>query len=441
MVNPNGPLPQSGGEAKAGNTGASENSVTLSASVRAREALPSPIRKLTPLADRAKADGVHIYHLNIGQPDLAAPDSLLEGIARYSDPILPYAPSQGIGETIEAWQAYYAHLGIHLERNQLLVTTGGSEALLFALMAVADPGDEVIVFEPTYANYFGFANMTSVSIVPVTLSPETGYHLPPDDEIEAKITPRTRAMIVTTPGNPTGTVFSYAELERLAALAERRGLFLISDETYREIVFDASPDMSAFKLERAQDRIIVVDSVSKRFSATGARIGCISSRHPDVMEGVLRFAQARLSAPTVEQLAIVPLLHNARPYTDALAQVYRGRRDVLYAALREIPGLHLREPEGAFYMFAVLPIDDGERFASWLLSDFRLDRETVMVSPGDGFYSTPGLGTHEVRFAYVLDEAALLRSTTILRAALDVYPGRQPVDIARQPVSAGSKEG
>jgi aspartate aminotransferase len=422
------------------------------ASTRAREALPSPIRKLTPLADRARAEGVSIYHLNIGQPDIRMPEALMEGITAYSRSsdgragLLPYAPSQGIRETVEAWQAYYAQLGVALERDQLLVTTGGSEALLFAMMAVADPGDEIIVFQPTYANYFGFARMTSIDIVPVTLHSDDGYHLPADNVIEAQITPRTRALLIATPGNPTGTVFSYEELERLATIAERHGLFLISDETYREIVFDAPPDMSVLKsltpagrLETASDRMIVVDSVSKRFSATGARIGCLASRHEGVMEGVLRFAQARLSAPTVEQYAIIPLLRNPRPYTDALTEVYRRRRDVIYAALREIPGVRVRKPEGAFYVFATLPIDDGERFASWLLTDFRLagsagsgaNGETVMVSPGDGFYVTPDQregettrpGVHEVRFAYVLEEAALLRSMTILREALRVYPG------------------
>jgi aspartate aminotransferase len=393
------------------------------ASRRAQEALPSPIRKLTPLADRAKAQGVHILHLNIGQPDLRSPEVLMEGIRRYESALLPYAPSQGIAETIDAWQEYYRHVGVELERSQLLVTAGGSEALLFAMMAIADPGDEIIVFEPTYANYFGFAGMTSVNIVPVTLSPHDGYHLPSMEAIEARITPRTRALLFTTPGNPTGAVFSYAELEMLSEVAARHGLFLVSDETYREIVFEGARDMSMFKVEATAGQTIVVDSVSKRFSATGARIGCLSSRHSGVMEGVLRFAQTRLSAPTVEQHALVPLLREPRAYTDTLADIYQRRRDVIYGALESIPGVEVRKPEGAFYVFAVLPIDDGERFASWLLTDFRKGGETLMITPGDGFYFTPGMGKQEVRFAYVLEEEALHRAMTILRQALRVYPG------------------
>ncbi|HLJ67152.1 MAG TPA: pyridoxal phosphate-dependent aminotransferase [Chloroflexota bacterium] len=397
------------------------------ASLRAREALPSPIRKLTPLADRAKSQGVHIHHLNIGQPDLRTPAPLLDGIRQYDSLLLPYAPSQGVAETVAAWQEYYARLGIALERNQLLVTTGGSEALLFAMMAVADPGDEIIVLEPTYANYFGFARMTDVRIVPVTLRPDDGYHLPDPASIEARITARTRALLVTSPGNPTGTVFSRDELEMLVDIATRHGLFLVSDETYREIVFEGARDTSMLKIPGAEEQTVVVDSVSKRFSATGARIGCLVSRHAGFMDGVLRFAQARLSTPTVEQRAIIPLLRDSRTYTDPLADIYRGRRDVVYGALSAMPGVRVRRPEGAFYIFAVLPIDDGERFASWLLTDFRLDGETLMIAPGDGFYVTPGLGKHEARFAYVLDEATLARAMTILNEALRAYPGAEEV--------------
>lgn len=400
----------------------------VAASARAREALPSPIRKLTPLAEGARARGTRVYHLNIGQPDISAPEALMAGIREFHSDLLPYAPSQGLPETVAAWQEYYAGLGVEFERDQLLVTTGGSEALLFALMAVADPGDEIITFEPSYANYFGFARMTSLQIVPVTLDARTGYHLPAAADIEARINPRTRALLFTTPGNPTGTVFSYAELEVLSEIARRHGLFLISDETYREIVFEGDRTMSMMKVAATRDRTIVVDSVSKRFSATGARVGCLASPHPGVMEGVLRFAQARLASPTVEQRALVPLLQNSATYTDPLAAEYRRRRDVVYGALLDIPGVQVSKPEGAFYVFAVLPIDDGERFASWLLTDFQLDGETLMIAPGDGFYCTPGLGKQEVRFAYVLQERDLTRAMTILREALRVYPGSKRED-------------
>jgi aspartate aminotransferase len=395
----------------------------VNASARAREALPSPIRKLTPLADRAKAEGVQIYHLNIGQPDIHMPEALMAGIQQYNSRILPYAPSQGLPETVEAWRLYYAQHGIEFQNSQLLVTNGGSEALLFAMMAVADAGDEIIVFEPTYPNYFGFARMSDITIVPVTLSADDGYHLPEIEAIEAKITPRTRALLFTSPGNPTGAVYSYEELGRLSEIARRHDLFLISDETYREIVFDGDRSMSMLKVSETAGQTIIVDSVSKRFSATGARIGCIASRHDGVMDGVMRFAQARLSAPTVEQRAIVPLLQNPKPITDPLADTYRSRCDVVYSAISAMPGTRVRRPEGAFYILAGLPVDDGDRFASWLLSDFRLDGETLMIAPGDGFYSTPGAGTHEVRIAFVLEESALQRAMTILREALGAYPG------------------
>lgn len=393
------------------------------ASARARGALASPMRKLSPLADQAAAEGVRIYHLNIGQPDIATPPALLEGIQRYEAQILPYAPSQGLPETVAAWQAYYRQLGIELGRNELLVTTGGSEAVMFAIMAVADPGDEVLLFEPTYANYFGFARMADVHPVAVPSRPEDGYHLPSAQEIEAAITPRTRAIIITNPGNPTGTVYSYAELEMLSDIAARRGLFIISDETYREIVFDGPRDMSMVKVERTAGQTIVVDSLSKRFSATGARIGCLVSKHPEAMSGILRFAQARLAAPTVEQRAVIPLLRNPGPYVDPLVEEYRRRRDVVIGALREMPGVVVREPEGAFYVLATLPIDDCERFASWLLTDFRLEGETLMVAPGQGFYQTLDMGLREVRFAFVLEERALQRAMNILREALRAYPG------------------
>ncbi|MBV9279501.1 MAG: pyridoxal phosphate-dependent aminotransferase [Chloroflexi bacterium] len=392
-------------------------------STRAREALPSPMRKLAPLAGRALADGVGIYHLNIGQPDIPIPRGILEGIQQFSSSVLPYAPSQGLAETVEAWRAYYAQLGVELAADQLLVTTGGSEAVLFALMAVADPGDEVLVFEPTYANYFGFARMASVGIRAVATRPEDGYHLPAAREIEAQITPHTRALLFTTVGNPTGTVYTHDELEMLGDIAIRHGLFLISDETYREIVFEGPGDTSMLKLEATAERTIVVDSLSKRFSVTGARIGCLASRHAGAMDGILRFAQARLAAPTVEQRAVIPLLRRPRTYTDQLVATYRRRRDVVYGALSEMPGVLVHRPEGAFYVFAVLPIDDCERFARWLLTDFRLDGETLMVAPGEGFYLTPGMGRREVRFAYVLEEDALRRAMALLREALRTYPG------------------
>lgn len=393
------------------------------ASVRAQNAIPSPMRKLAPLAERAADQGTQIYHLNIGQPDLSAPASLLDGIRQFDGSVLPYAPSHGLPETVEAWRSYYSNIGLDFEPNELLVTSGGSEAILFSILAVADPGDEIVVFEPTYANYLGFASMASVKINAVTSRPEDGYHLPPRSEIEARITRRTKALLFSSPGNPTGTVYSYEELMTLSDIATQNGLFLISDETYREIVFEGARDMSMLKVKGSADRTIIVDSLSKRFSATGARVGCLASRHPGVMDGVLRFAQARLSAPTVEQRAVVPMLHDASSYTTGLATIYKGRRDVVFNALQQMPGVLVRRPEGAFYIFAVLPIDDCDRFARWLLTDFRLDGETLMLAPGGGFYVTEGMGRQEVRLAFVLEEGALTRAMVVLQEALQVYPG------------------
>jgi len=397
----------------------------LSASTRARDSIPSPMRKLTALAEAAVASGVRIYHLNIGQPDIYAPETVLEGVRDYDSRLLPYAPSQGLPETLDAWRAYYAGIGLEFERSDLLVTVGGSEAIMFALMAVADPGDEVMVFEPTYANYFGFAHMASAGVVPVTARADDGYRLPPTRDIEAVITKRTRAIIVTNPGNPTGTVYDYDELSRLVDIAAQHELFVIADETYREIVFNGPNDMSVLKVPGAAERTILVDSLSKRFSATGARIGCLASHHRGVMEGVQRFAQARLAVATVEQRAMIPILLQPTEYTTALTETYRRRRDVVYGRLRQMPGVHVTEPEGAFYILATLPIDDSERFSRWLLTDFRSGGETVMVAPGEGFYSTPGMGRHEVRLAFVLEEKALDRAMTLLQEALRAYPGAE----------------
>jgi aspartate aminotransferase len=395
------------------------------ASVRAREALPSPVRMLMPLANRAIAEGVKIYHLNIGQPDLPTPPAIMDRIHDFTGMQLAYAPSQGLSETVDAWRTYYGNVGLEVETDDLLVTSGGSEAILFALMAVADPGDEIIVFDPSYANYFGFARMACVNPVPVVTRAEDGFHLPSAIEIESKITSRTRAILFASPGNPTGTLYSYDELDILSEIAVRHGLFLISDETYREIVYNGPRNMSTLKIARSADQTIVVDSVSKRFSATGARIGCVICRHAAAMEGMNRFAQARLSSPSVEQYAVVPLLQNSHSYTTELAAEYRRRRDTVCGTLQDMRGVYSRPPEGAFYIQAVLPIDDGVRFASWLLSDFRSGSETVMIAPGDGFYATPGLGKREARIAFVLDATSLHRAMMILNEALVAYPGAQ----------------
>jgi aspartate aminotransferase len=391
---------------------------------RGRTAPPSPVRKLTPFASAAEARGVSVLHVNIGQPDIPTPRPILDAIRAYDDEVLPYAPSRGYPEALSAWSAYYHAQSFDVDPDQLIVTTGGSEALWFAFMAVADEGEEIIVFEPTYANYFGFAASTGVQPVAVPSHPEDGFHLPSVTAIEASISPRTRAICLCNPNNPTGTVYSRGEVEALINLAVKHDLFLISDETYRELVFDGATctGVLSFDAPEIARRTIVVDSVSKRFSATGARVGCLVSRNPDVMDAVGRFAQARLSTPTVEQLAVVPMLNNPIEYTTWLRGVYENRRNVVFERLHTV-GLRCQKPEGAFYVMVDLPVDDCDDFAMWLLSDFQRDGETVMIAPGAGFYFTPGAGTSQARLAYVLNEERLGRAVDLLGHALSVYPG------------------
>lgn len=390
---------------------------------RAQAVPASPIRGLAPLAAETAKRGIHIYHVNIGQPDLPAPREILEAIRPTGDGIIPYAPSHGIPETVEAWCRYYATLGIDFEPRDVVVTTGGGEAIGFALIAVADPGDEILILDPTYASYLGFAASGNVRLVPVPAQPPR-YGFPSAAELERHVTPRTRAIVVINPNNPTGTVYTRDELEGVVELADRHGLFLISDETYRELVFDGREHVSALDFSGMEDRVILVDSVSKRFSATGIRVGCVASRNRDVSSAMLRLAMARLSSPTIEQLAAIPLLENPTPYTSWVQSVYQSRRDVAYAALQRIPGVEVAQPEGAFYVMPQLPVDDATTFASWLLTDFQRDGETVMVAPGPGFYVTPGMGRQEVRLAYVLNEQRLERAIELLGEAVVEYGAR-----------------
>lgn len=400
-----------------------------SISRRATSIPASPIRGLAPLAAEIKAKGVHIYHVNIGQPDLAAPPEILEAIKPPVDGVIPYAPSQGLPETVTAWCDYFATVGVQYEPQDVVVTTGGGEAIGFALVAVADPGDEVLIFDPTYASYLGFAAASNVTLVPVPVAPPD-YHLPPPEEIERYITPRTRAIVVINPSNPTGTVYTREELTSVMDLARRHNLFVISDETYRELTFDGREHVSAMHFPGMEESVIMVDSISKRFSATGLRVGCVASRNQEVSGAMLRLAQARLSSPTVEQEAAVPLLRNPGAYTAWLRDVYQSRRDATYDAILRIPGATVAKPEGAFYVMVTLPIADANDFGRWLLSDFQRDGETVMVAPGPGFYVTPNRGTAEVRLAYVLNEEHLRRAVELLGEALSVYPRRLETAVA-----------
>jgi aspartate aminotransferase len=391
---------------------------------RRAEAIPaSPIRKLTPLAAETAARGITVYHVNIGQPDLPAPPEILAEIKPPESGVLPYAPSTGQPETVRAWCRYYATLGHDLSLRDVLVTTGGGEAIGFAMMAATDPGDEILIFDPTYASYLGFAAGSNINLVPVA-TPPPDYHLPSKESIESAITPRTRAIVLINPGNPTGTVFTREEVALVMEIAQRHNLFVISDETYRELVFDDREHVSALEFPAMADAVIIVDSVSKRFSATGLRVGCVVSKNHEVMAAVLRMAMARLSSPTVEQLASIPLLENPKGYTDWLREEYQRRRDVTYETLRQIPGVSVACPEGAFYVMACLPVPDTNLFARWLLTDFQRDGETVMVAPGSGFYVTPGLGGSEVRIAYVLAENKLRRAVELLGEALAAFPER-----------------
>jgi aspartate aminotransferase len=379
---------------------------------------------LAPLAAAARAAGKTIYALNIGQPDIATPRVILDRLKDYDAALIPYGPSQGLPEFIEALRVYYRGVGVDVARDDIFVTTAGSEALLFAFGAVCDPGEEILVFEPFYTNYNGFAALVGVVPVPVTTRAEDGYHLPPRDAIEAKIGPRTRAVLICSPNNPTGTVYTDAEMALLASICRDRGLYLIADEVYREFVYGGAKHHSALTLPGLESQVIVVDSVSKRYSLCGVRVGNIVSRNRELMEAILRFGQARLCPPTLGQYACTALTEIPDDYIPGVVATYEKRRDVVFAALAAIPGVFCLKPEGAFYLCARLPVDDANTFAEFLLRDFDLDGETVALAPADGFYATPGLGGSEVRIAYVLEEGKLRRAMTILEKALGAYPNR-----------------
>jgi aspartate aminotransferase len=394
--------------------------MTRPISERARLMPASPIRKLAPLADDARRRGIHVYHLNIGQPDIPTPEPMRRRLLNVPE-IFAYTPSGGTPEYLAALEAYYARQGFSLGSSELLATTGGSEALLFAFMACADQGAEAIVVEPFYTNYTSYARMAGVDLVPLTARAEDGFHLPPRAAWEQAITPKTRMVVLCNPNNPTGTVYTQEELDLVAGLCKEHDLFLIADEVYREFVYDGKKAISALSLPGVEDRVIVVDSLSKRYSACGLRLGCLATRNPEVHAACLRMAQARLSPPGLAQLAALGTTEVGPEYTEGVITEYQRRRDVLFQGLSSIPGVFLKQPEGAFYFVARLPIDDGEEFARFLLQDFNLEGATVMVAPAQGFYATPGLGKDEVRIAYVLKEADLEASVRILRAALAAY--------------------
>ncbi|MGD9344857.1 MAG: pyridoxal phosphate-dependent aminotransferase [Candidatus Aminicenantes bacterium] len=393
----------------------------MKVSERGHNIQESPIRKLKPYADGAIERGVHVYFINIGQPDITTPEPIWDAIKNYGEDVLSYGPAQGFLELRQAIADYFVDYDIPLTPENVIITVGGSEAIHFSFSVVADPGEEIIIPEPFYTNYNGYAACANVEIVPLTLNVEDGFRLPSTREIEAKISPRTRAILLCSPNNPTGTVYTEEELDRAVELAMKHDLFLIGDEVYKEFVYDGAKHKSLLEYADIEDRVIVVDSISKRFSCCGARVGAVITRNADVYQAVLKFAQARLCPPSIEQKGALAAYRMERDYFDATRKEYQKRRDVLYEGLKDIPGIVMHKPQGAFYIIVRLPIEDSEHFVRWMLTDFELDNETVMVAPAQGFYSTPGRGKDEVRIAYVLKEPDLKRAIKVFRAGLDKY--------------------
>lgn len=385
----------------------------------------SPIRKLVPHAVAARARGVHVYHLNIGQPDIATPEAFLSAVRTWPGKVVAYEHSQGTVELVTAFRHYYRSVGFDLPPESIQVTTGGSEAIAFAMACAAEPGEKILVFEPFYTNYAGFAALLGIELVPVTSDPATGYHLPSREVVESHISPDVRAILCCNPNNPTGTVLKETEVRMLADLCRRHDLFLIADEAYREFCYEGR-HVSALELDDVRDHTILVDSLSKRLSACGARVGALVSHNTQVMAAALCMAQARLSSPTLEMVGSAAALESPETprFIDATISEYRKRRDVVLDGLRRIDGAFCEAPQGAFYVMASLPIDSSEHFARWLLTDFSRDGRTVMVAPGPGFYATPGRGTHEVRIAYVLNTVDLKHAMELLGEGVLSYQGQ-----------------
>ena len=381
----------------------------------------SPIRKLAPIASSAKAKGIKIYHLNIGQPDIKTPKVFFEAVKNFNNEVLEYAVSPGLPELISSIQQYYTTYNMDFESDEILVTNGGSEALLFALMATCDPKDNILVPEPFYSNYNGFSQSINVNITPITTKAEEGFHLPSKEKIQSLITSKTKAILISNPGNPTGTVYTKKELYMISEIAKENDLWIISDEVYREFVYDGLEYTSFGNIKEVEDRVIIIDSVSKRYSACGARIGSIASKDKTLIAEILKLCQGRLCVSTLDQVGSVELYNTPSSYFTEVNNEYKNRRDVLYNELIKVKGVICKKPAGAFYIVAKLPIENAEDFVIWMLTDFNKDGETVMACPAEDFYATPGLGRDEIRLAYVLKEDDLHKAAIILKEGLEKY--------------------
>ena len=390
-------------------------------SIKGQQMPESPIRKLVPYAEIAKKKGNKVYHLNIGQPDIKTPDVALEAVKNADIKVLEYSHSAGFESYRTKLSQYYKNHGLPIDTQDIIITTGGSEALLFAMGSTMDVNDEIIIPEPFYANYNGFSTASGVKVVPVISGIETGFALPPIEAFEKLITPKTKAILICNPGNPTGYLYSQEEILKLAEIVKKHDLFLIADEVYREFIYDGDKHYSVMNVPGLEEHAIMIDSVSKRYSMCGARIGCIVSKNKEVMGTAMKFAQARLSPPTYAQIASEAALETPQSYFDDVISEYKDRRDTLISELNKIEGVKVATPKGAFYCIAKLPIDNADKFAQWLLESYDLNGETVMVAPAAGFYSTPNVGLDEVRIAYVLKKDDLIKSVQILKEAIIQY--------------------
>ena len=381
----------------------------------------SPMRKFAPYANEAVKNGKKLYHLNIGQPDIATPKAYFEAIKDFSQPVLAYAPSDGVPVMIDAIVDYYGKIGAPITNKQVLISTGGSEALQMALASILDEGDEIIIPEPFYPNYSTFVTLTGATIRPVTTKPEEGYKFAVRERIEACINEHTRAIMFTNPGNPTGTILTEEELKLMADIAKEHNLFIIGDEVYREFVYGGEKLMSLLQLEGYEDNVVVIDSVSKRFSACGARIGCMITRNAELYNHAMKWCQGRLCASTIDQIASAALYSVGPEYFDAVRKEYCARKDCLVEGLKKIPGVVYSEPKGAFYVMAALPVDDAEKLQMFMLQDWDDNGETLMFTPAESFYKTPNTGKNEIRMAYVINEADIARSMELLRKGIEAY--------------------